>query len=85
MAHKTHMTHMTMLSDVVNETFAGYYEILLATTFDNFDSRHQSTHVYAFDHGELNRKIKKWQIPEINAVKPDKLEKMAEKLNQPVK
>ena len=48
----------------------------------------KSTHVYAFDHGELNGKIKKqkkYQIPEINAVKPEKLEKMAEKLNQPVK
>ena len=35
----------------------------------------KSTHVYAFDHGELNRKIKKqkkYQIPEMNAVKPEK-------------
>ena len=33
----------------------------------------KSTHVYAFDHGESNRKIKKqkkYQIPEMNAVKP---------------
>ena len=32
----------------------------------------KSIHVYAFDHGELNRKIKKYQIPEMNAVKPEK-------------
>ena len=45
----------------------------------------KSTHVYVFDHEELNRKLKKCEIPEINAVKPEKLEKMAEKLNQLVK
>ena len=46
------------------------------------------THVYAFDHGELNRKIKKqkkYQIPEMNAVKPEKTENIKEKSNQPVK
>ena len=35
----------------------------------------KSTHVYAVDHEELNRKIKKqkrYQIPEMNAVKPEK-------------
>ena len=33
------------------------------------------THVYSLDHGVFNRKIKKqkkYQIPEINAVKPEK-------------
>ena len=48
----------------------------------------KSTHVYAFDHGELNRKIKKqkkYQIPEMNAVKPEKTENIKEKSNQPVK
>ena len=48
----------------------------------------KSTHVYSLDHGVLNRKIKKqkkYQIPEINAVKPEKAEKIKEKSNQPVK
>ena len=48
----------------------------------------KSTHVYAFDHGELNRKIKKQkknQIPEMNAVKPEKTENIKEKSNRPVK
>ena len=48
----------------------------------------KSTHVYSLDHGVLNRKIKKqkkYQIPEINAVKPEKTEKIKEKSNQPVK
>ena len=48
----------------------------------------KSTHVYTFDHGELNRKIKKqkkYQIPEMNAVKPEKTENIKEKSNRPVK
>ena len=48
----------------------------------------KSTHVYAVDHGELNRKIKKqkkYQIPEMNAVKPEKQKNIKENSNQPVK
>ena len=48
----------------------------------------KSTHVYSFGHDMMNRKIKmlkKYQIPEINAVKPEKAEKIKEKANQPVK
>ena len=48
----------------------------------------KSTHVYSLDHGVFNRKIKKrkkYQIPEINAVKPEKTEKIKKKSTQPVK
>ena len=48
----------------------------------------KSTNVYAFDHGELNRKIeklKKYQIPLMNAFKLEKTENLKEKSNQPVK
>ena len=48
----------------------------------------KSTHVYSFDHGVLDRKIKnqeKFHIPEKNAVKPEKTEKIKEKSNQLVK
>ena len=48
----------------------------------------KSTHVYSLDHGVFSRKIKKakkYQIPEINAVKPQKTEKIKENSNQPVK
>ena len=48
----------------------------------------KSTHVYSLDHVVFNRKIKKGKkVPntEINAVKPEKTEKIKENSNQPVK
>ena len=65
-------------------SFNRLLKISLSIGFRNM----KSTHVYSFGHDLINIKrkmLKKYQIPEINAVKPEKAEKIKEKANQPVK
>ena len=73
---------------LVHLPLSGSCNHLLKISFSIGFRNMKSTHVYSFGHDLINIKIKmlkKYQIPEINAVKPEKAEKIKEKANQPVK